>query len=53
MSDAIERVREVCGKALAVKVGGSSEGDAAMAALAAVILRILDGTEPNERGPDA
>ncbi|SDC70839.1 hypothetical protein [Microbacterium enclense] len=52
MIDAIERVREVCAKALAVKVAGSGEGEAAMAAMASVILRILDGAEPNVRESD-
>lgn len=39
---ALEAVNEVCDKALAVKVNGSSEGEAAMAALAATIQRAIE-----------
>lgn len=39
----IQAVRDVCAQALAVKVAGSTETDAAMAAVASVVLRALDG----------
>lgn len=38
----IERVRETCRKALAVKVAGSTEGEAAAAAIATCILRAIE-----------
>ena len=42
----ISRVRETCRKALAVKVAGSTEGEAAAAAIATCILRAIEGPAP-------
>ena len=47
MDQILARIREICAVPLSVKVDGSSEGDAAMAAMASVILRVIDGTEPS------
>lgn len=43
----IARALEACHKMLDVKVAGSTEGQAAMAAAAAIIQRILEGREPS------
>lgn len=39
----IQEVEDICVKPMAVKVQGSTEADAAAAAVAAVVLRALDG----------
>ena len=46
--NALEQVLAVCDKALAVTVEGSSEGDAAMAAMAATVKRAIEGAVSDE-----